>query len=89
MAKENKTSKAHSAPGVTRAAAEAKAQGLTRFVWVCSLHGEQLFYASSKACPTCTVERKDKEVQREYNLRVKEKYPHVRRPDGSWTRKKI
>lgn len=89
MAKENKKIKAHSAPGVTQAAREAKAMGLARFSWICSIHGEQLYYSSSKACPACTVDRKDKEHQSEYNLRVKEKYPHVRRPDGTWTRKKV
>ena len=84
-----KNAKANSAPGVTKAAIAAKAAGFARFTWVCTLHGQQLFYSSSKACPCCTVERKDKQHQAEYNVAVKNKYPHIKREDGTWTRKKV
>ena len=84
-----KNAKANSAPGVTKAATLAKDSGLTRFPWTCTLHGVQLFYTSSKACPCCTVERKDKQHQAEYNVAVKNKYPHIKREDGTWTRKKV
>lgn len=82
--------KAVSAPGVRAAAKNAKEAGETRFTWSCSLHGEQLFYSSSAACPRCTVERKDKLHQREYNRRVAKTYPHVKDPKtGRYTRKKV
>ena len=84
-----KNAKVNSAPGVTEAGRAAKEAGHKRFTWTCSVHGEQLFYTSSKACPCCTVQRKDKEHQAEYNRLVQAKYPHVKREDGTWTRKKI
>ena len=68
-------SKAVAAPGATAAALAAKNQGLKRFAWTCSLHGEQLFYTSSHACPCCTVARKDKDHQRDYNRAVATLYP--------------
>lgn len=84
-----KNAKVNSVPGVTAAARLAKAAGQKRFPWTCGVHGIQLFYASSGACPCCTVARKDKDHQAEYNREVKAKYPHVKREDGTWTRKKI
>lgn len=82
--------KAVSAPGVRAAAKTAKEAGETRFTWNCSLHGDQPFYSSSAACPRCTVERKDKLHQREYNRRVASVYPHVKNPEtGRYTRKKV
>lgn len=84
-----KNAKVNSTPGVTAAARLAKEAGQKRFPWTCTLHGVQLFYTSSKTCPCYTVERKDKEHQAEYNRLVKDKYPHVKREDGTWTRKKI
>ena len=80
---------AYSARGVTAAARAAKAAGAARFSWLCSLHGEQLFYSSSGACPCCTVTRKDKTLQREYNRKVSTLYPHVKKENGGWTRKKV
>ena len=80
---------AYSARGVTAAANKAKAAGAARFAWLCSEHGEQMFYSGSAACPCCTVERKNKVLQNAYNRRVKDLYPRVKRLDGSWTRKKI
>ena len=83
------TAKVTSVPGVSAAAREAKAKGLKRFQWECSVHGMVDYYVSSKACPCCTVDRKDKNHQRAYNAAVKDRYPYVKREDGSWTRKKV
>ena len=77
------TSKASSAPGVTAAAREAREKGLKRFPWECSIHGMVEYYTASKSCPHCTVDRKDKLHQREYNRSVQDLYPHTRLADGS------
>lgn len=80
---------AYSKDGVTQAAREAKEADYKRFTWVCSRHGEQQYYSSSKSCPVCTFERRDKEHQSAYNLAVKHKYENYKRADGTWSRRKI